>query len=284
MFEGRVAQRFADAAPRVADRRVGHGVLGLRRQAPLQGGSQRGRRPADRRTQLRAGSLRRDARRRVRHRRTRARHGPQRCLRVAQLPVVARGLRRPALPTRRQRPRVSRWRSSAPRTTGTSRNGPGTHPGRIIPCQVPWLLDPELGAAEIRRNAARGFRAVTFPELPERLGLPSLHTGYWEPFVAACAETRHGRVSPRGLVVDRADHVVGRAVRHHRRAVLRVGDVRGGRLAVLDAAGALPGPAHLPVRRRDGLGRRPARSARPRRALPADVRHVGRRSTSHPAR
>ena len=46
----------------------------------------------------------------------------------------------------------------------------GTHPGRIIPCQVPWLLDPELGAEEIRRNAARGFRAVTFPELPERLG------------------------------------------------------------------------------------------------------------------
>ena len=65
----------------------------------------------------------------------------------------------------------------------------GTHPGRIIPCQVPWLLDPELGAEEIRRNAARGFRAVTFPELPERLGLPSLHTGYWEPFIAACAET-----------------------------------------------------------------------------------------------
>jgi predicted TIM-barrel fold metal-dependent hydrolase len=65
----------------------------------------------------------------------------------------------------------------------------GPHPTRIIPCQVPWLLDPELGAEEIRRNAARGFRAVTFPELPERLGLPSLHTGYWEPFIAACAET-----------------------------------------------------------------------------------------------
>jgi predicted TIM-barrel fold metal-dependent hydrolase len=65
----------------------------------------------------------------------------------------------------------------------------GTHPGRIIPLQIPWLLDPVQGAAEIRANAARGFHAVTFPELPERLGLPSLHTGYWDPFLEACAET-----------------------------------------------------------------------------------------------
>jgi predicted TIM-barrel fold metal-dependent hydrolase len=65
----------------------------------------------------------------------------------------------------------------------------GTHPGRIIPCQLPWLLDPELGAAEVRANAARGFHAMTFPELPERLGLPSLHTGHWDPLMAACAET-----------------------------------------------------------------------------------------------
>jgi predicted TIM-barrel fold metal-dependent hydrolase len=65
----------------------------------------------------------------------------------------------------------------------------GTHRGRIIPCQLPWLLDPELAAAEVRANAARGFRALTFPELPERLGLPSLHTGHWDPLLAACAET-----------------------------------------------------------------------------------------------
>jgi len=65
----------------------------------------------------------------------------------------------------------------------------GTYPGRIIPCQLPWLLDANLAADEIRRNAARGFTAVTFPELPERLGLPSLHTGWWDPFMAACEET-----------------------------------------------------------------------------------------------
>jgi predicted TIM-barrel fold metal-dependent hydrolase len=65
----------------------------------------------------------------------------------------------------------------------------GSHPGRIIPCQLPWLLDPELGAAMIRENAARGFHAVTFSENPSMLGLPSIHSGHWDPMMAACAET-----------------------------------------------------------------------------------------------
>jgi predicted TIM-barrel fold metal-dependent hydrolase len=51
------------------------------------------------------------------------------------------------------------------------------------------LWDAELAAAEVRRNAARGVRAVAFSELPSWLGLPSIHSGYWEPFFAACAET-----------------------------------------------------------------------------------------------
>jgi predicted TIM-barrel fold metal-dependent hydrolase len=65
----------------------------------------------------------------------------------------------------------------------------GAHPDRIIPCQIPYLLDPEVGAAEIRRNAARGFKAVSFTEAPHLLGLPSLHTGHFDPIFAACAET-----------------------------------------------------------------------------------------------
>ena len=63
------------------------------------------------------------------------------------------------------------------------------YPDRIIPCQIPYLLDPEVGAAEIRANAAAGFKAVTFPEAPEKLGMPSLHTGHWDPIMAACEET-----------------------------------------------------------------------------------------------
>jgi predicted TIM-barrel fold metal-dependent hydrolase len=65
----------------------------------------------------------------------------------------------------------------------------GAYPDRLIPCQIPWLLDPEVAAAEVRRNAARGFKAVSFSENPEPLGLPSIHTGYWDPFLAACEET-----------------------------------------------------------------------------------------------
>ncbi len=47
----------------------------------------------------------------------------------------------------------------------------------------------ELAAAEVRRNAARGVRAVAFSEIPPYLDLPSIHSGYWDPFFAACDET-----------------------------------------------------------------------------------------------
>jgi predicted TIM-barrel fold metal-dependent hydrolase len=65
----------------------------------------------------------------------------------------------------------------------------GTYPDRIIALQLPWLADVELAADEVLRNAARGFRAVSFPEFPAQLGLPSIFSGKWDPFFAACAET-----------------------------------------------------------------------------------------------
>jgi predicted TIM-barrel fold metal-dependent hydrolase len=65
----------------------------------------------------------------------------------------------------------------------------GAHPDRFIANQIPYLRDPVVAADEIRRNAERGFTAVTFSEAPDKLDLPSLHTGYWDPFLAACAET-----------------------------------------------------------------------------------------------
>jgi predicted TIM-barrel fold metal-dependent hydrolase len=65
----------------------------------------------------------------------------------------------------------------------------GAHPERLIALAITWLADPELGAAEIRRNAARGVKAVTLPEQPHRLGYPSTHSGYWDPILQACEET-----------------------------------------------------------------------------------------------
>ena len=61
--------------------------------------------------------------------------------------------------------------------------------GRLLGVGIVPLWDVELAAAEVRRNAARGVKAVGFSELPARLGLPSLYTGYWEEFIRACDET-----------------------------------------------------------------------------------------------
>ncbi len=65
----------------------------------------------------------------------------------------------------------------------------GTFPDRIIPLQLPWLTDVAVAAAEVRRNAERGFKAVSFPEFPSQLGLPSIFTDHWDPLFAACEET-----------------------------------------------------------------------------------------------
>ncbi len=67
----------------------------------------------------------------------------------------------------------------------------GPSEGRLIPLIIIPLWDAQLAAEEVRRNAARGVRAVCFSEIPPFLGLPSVHDKdhYWDPFFAACAET-----------------------------------------------------------------------------------------------
>ncbi len=63
--------------------------------------------------------------------------------------------------------------------------------GRLIPLTIVPLWDAHLAAAEVRRNADRGVRAVCFSEIPAYLGLPSIHDpdNYWDPFFEACDET-----------------------------------------------------------------------------------------------
>ena len=65
----------------------------------------------------------------------------------------------------------------------------GDSGGQLIPLCIIPLWDADKAAAEVRRNAARGVRAVCFSEIPPHLGLPSIHSGYWDPFFAACEET-----------------------------------------------------------------------------------------------
>jgi predicted TIM-barrel fold metal-dependent hydrolase len=64
-----------------------------------------------------------------------------------------------------------------------------TAPERFIASQLPIWSDPDLAADEIRRNATRGFKAISFSEGPHMLGFPSLHTGHWDPIMRACEET-----------------------------------------------------------------------------------------------
>ena len=61
--------------------------------------------------------------------------------------------------------------------------------GMNLPLCLMPLWDVELAVAEIRRNADRGVRAFCFSELPTRLNLPSIHTGYWDPVFAVCNDT-----------------------------------------------------------------------------------------------
>ena len=65
----------------------------------------------------------------------------------------------------------------------------GDSGGALIPLIIIPLWDVELAAAEVRRNAARGCHAVCFSEIPPHLGLPSIHSGYWDPLFEACEET-----------------------------------------------------------------------------------------------
>jgi predicted TIM-barrel fold metal-dependent hydrolase len=63
------------------------------------------------------------------------------------------------------------------------------YPERIVPMGITFLGDAQLGAEEIQRNAARGFRGVTLPEQPHRIDMPSIFSGWWDPIIEACAET-----------------------------------------------------------------------------------------------
>ena len=55
------------------------------------------------------------------------------------------------------------------------------YPERIVPSGICWLADPAVGAEEIRRNAARGFTAVTLPERPQYVGYRRCSPGIGTP-------------------------------------------------------------------------------------------------------
>jgi predicted TIM-barrel fold metal-dependent hydrolase len=65
----------------------------------------------------------------------------------------------------------------------------GAAPERFMPLAIPMIWSPEETANEIRRVAELGCHAITFPENPVPLGLPSLHSEAWFPVWEACSDT-----------------------------------------------------------------------------------------------
>ena len=63
-----------------------------------------------------------------------------------------------------------------------------TAPDRFIPLAILPFWDVEASVKEIQRVAAKGARAISFPENMVTLDLPSFHTDHWDPLFAAAAE------------------------------------------------------------------------------------------------
>ena len=64
------------------------------------------------------------------------------------------------------------------------------YPGRFIPMMLIPLWDPagRRGAKSSARPPA-GAKSIAFSENPTKLGLPSIHTDYWDPVFRAAEET-----------------------------------------------------------------------------------------------
>jgi len=61
--------------------------------------------------------------------------------------------------------------------------------GRLLPLTIIPLWDVDLAVAEVERCADKGSHAIAFSECPPHLGLPSIHSGYWNKLWAACEAT-----------------------------------------------------------------------------------------------
>jgi predicted TIM-barrel fold metal-dependent hydrolase len=65
----------------------------------------------------------------------------------------------------------------------------GAGRGRLIPLTLVPLWDVQAAVAEVTRCAAKGSHSIAFSENPVLLGLPSIHSDYWDPLWAVCQET-----------------------------------------------------------------------------------------------
>lgn len=61
-------------------------------------------------------------------------------------------------------------------------------PGRMIPMILLPLWDMNETIAEVKRMVKYDVHAITFPDNPALIGLPSIHNAYWEPLWKICCD------------------------------------------------------------------------------------------------
>jgi predicted TIM-barrel fold metal-dependent hydrolase len=66
----------------------------------------------------------------------------------------------------------------------------GESDGRQLPLVILPLWDVAACVAEVERAASKGAKAISFPENPAPLGLPSWHSRLWDPVLAAAQDAR----------------------------------------------------------------------------------------------
>jgi len=62
------------------------------------------------------------------------------------------------------------------------------HSERLFGSVILPLYDMDLAVAELKRTIDKGAKAISFSENPTVLGLPSVHTDYWDPLWAVANE------------------------------------------------------------------------------------------------
>ena len=109
------------------------------------------------------------------------------------------------------------------------------YPGRFIPLAILPLWDVKEAVAEVRRVASKGCHAISFPEAPHALGLPSFHTSHWDPLFEVCIEN--------DVVVCLHIGVSGRLVKQAQEAPTDVVTILSTQLSVMTSNDLLWGPA-----------------------------------------
>ena len=110
----------------------------------------------------------------------------------------------------------------------------GSYPGRFVPMGLPILWDPDLAAEEVRRLAKKGVHSLTFTENPATLGYPSFHSEHWDPLWKALTDEgvallrRMWPVYERGIEEHFAAHL-GAGGPRLRRVLERVGESAQGK-------------------------------------------------------